>query len=98
MYNNIAGFYKRNKQNKLKDFLLRLSLVIIFITITSKSVNFIVNDLIFKRPKPNLAPTGNYSDIIYYIYSPYGLIASLLMILSLVMIDFINNKKKDNSI
>lgn len=92
MGNFIVQFYKRNKQNKLKHFLLRTSLTFIFLIIFLRITNYIINDLIFKTPKPNLDMTGSSFSFIYYIFSKEGFIFFLFIILCLFLIDFFSYK------
>ncbi|MBS4538022.1 hypothetical protein GOQ27_06085 [Clostridium sp. D2Q-11] len=93
----IVQFYRRNKQNKFKHFLLRVSLTFIFIIIFSRITNYIINDLIFKTPKPNLTMTGSALDFIYYIFSKEGLIFFTFIILGLFLIDFFSYKNRNKS-
>ena len=87
MFDFIVQFYKRNKQNKLKHFLLRVSLTIIFVITTSRIAQYVINDLVFKTPKPNLI--DNSTNFIYYIFSNEGFAVFSFVILCLFFMDFI---------
>lgn len=93
MFNFIINFYTRNKQNKFKYLLLRLSSTIIFVVITSKIANYVINDLLHKTPKPTLDKGEHPLNFIFYIFSEAGLIVSFFIILSLFLIDSVSHKK-----
>lgn len=85
---SIKTSYKRIKDNKFKYFIFRIFRVILVVGLTRKSVDFIVNDLIYKTPRPNF--TGNLDfNILYYIfYEKYSLIG-ITGILIVFLLDFI---------
>ena len=93
MFNFIVRFYKRNKQNKLKHFLLHISLSVIFVAIFSRIVDYIINNLIFKTPKSNLIIDKNSFNLIYYIFAEEGFIFFLFVIVCLFLIDFFSQEK-----
>ncbi len=93
MFDFILEFYKRNRQNKLKHFLLRISLTIIYLIIFSRVVNYVINDLIFKSPRSYLIIDENSSNFLYYIFNKEGFAICILVILVLFLIDLFSYKK-----
>lgn len=77
----IKEFYKRVRKSKFKYFLLKFSLIILFVGFSTNLINFIINDLIYKTPKP----------ILYKGYWKVGVIGILLI----GLLDFISMKFKN---
>lgn len=97
MFKSIVQCYARNKQNKLKYFLLRISSAIIFVITVSKIANYVINDLIFKTPKPDLSINESSSNFIYSIFNKEGFVFFLFVILCLFLIDFFSYKKNNST-
>lgn len=93
MLGSIKKFHKRNNQNIVKNILLRISLAVIFVALTSKIVNYIINDLIFKTPRPDLFIDEKSTNLIYLIFSNEGLIFFSSIVLILFLVDLFSSKK-----
>lgn len=93
MIDSMKQFYKRNNQNIVKNILLRISLAVIFVALTSKIVNYVINDLIFKTPRPDLFIDEKSTNLIYLIFSNEGLIFFSSVVLILFLADLFCSKK-----
>jgi len=93
MFDFIVKFYRRNKQNKFKHFLLRISSAVIYVIVFSRVVDYVINDLIFKKPRPNLPIDEGSTKFIYYIFAKEGFAISIFVILVLFLIDLFSYKK-----
>ena len=92
---SIKTSYKRIKDNKFKYFIFRIFRAILVVGLTRKSVDFIVNDLIYKTPRPNFIESLDF-NILYYIFYENYLKIGIIGILIVFLLDFISIKIKED--
>lgn len=88
---SIKTSYERIKANKFKYFIFQIFRAILIIGLTRKSIDFIVNNLIYKTPRPILTESLDF-NILYYIFYENYLKIGIIGILIVFLWDFISNK------
>ncbi len=96
----IKGFYERISSSKIKSCILKFSLIIPAVGVSIKIINLIINDLIYKTPRPIPEGVADFNILYYILYEGYWKIGIagivFLIILDLISLKGEKFKKKEN--
>lgn len=81
---NIREKVKQILTSPPKKFLFIASMILIFFKPISWFINFVVNDLIYKTPKPKLPPPEEFNGILLFLYNNYWIIGIVILLSLLV--------------